>query len=602
MVQPQPNAQQPILAYYPIVLSHEVVIADEERITAFDLDERPENGVGTPDSFFIWKHEHVPSGTPRSARMSHGSTSFTLSAAGNRIYARMGPPGSPFMGQFYGGGSTVNHVVAVERSTEGKFLWKRSSAEIALPKRNPNASGPPAGFEGTPVADGRDVYIGLTEWGPMTSSYVVCLNGETGATRWVRYVGDAQAAAMDGNMMVGFGGGQMPTTGEMGNRLLSLNGPTIYYQTNFGVVTAIDSETGNIRWFARYPTSEHPRGTSTAPRDRGLNPAVVHEGRVFVAPEETTSIFAFDAATGRLLWQTGDETRDVIHLLGVAKGHLIATGDHVYRLDVQTGKLTRWPDTPRGFDGFGRGVLAGESIYVPTKTEIKVIDQATGMPRVDQEPIKLRDRFGTTGGNLVIGNGYLIVAQADALVVFCTNSLLMKRYQQEIVRAAERALNYFRLAEAARSAGDDEIALDALQNAIAKAAATELVDGRPLVEAARAELYRISMRLGSKARGAKNWSEAAKRFAAAADLNTSDRERLAARLRQAEAEAERGDPRPRSPRFSRSWSTNALGRCRSPSTITARRGPTWSSRNAWRAWSAKRDKVFTKPTTAPPMS
>lgn len=541
-VPPATHSQLPVLAYHPIVLSHEVVIADEERITAFDLEDRPENGVGTPDNFFIWKHEHVPSGTPRSARMSHGSTSFTLTASGNRIYARMGPPGAPFMGQFYGGVTAINHVVAVERSTEGKFLWKRSSAEIALPKRNANASGPPPGFEGTPVADGRNVYIGLTEWGPMTSSYVVCLDGETGATRWVRYVGDAQAAAMDGNMMVGFGG-QMPKTGEMGNRLLSLDGPTIYYQTNFGVLAAIDSETGNIRWLARYPTSDHPAGTSAGPRDRDLNPAVVHEGRVFVAPDETASIFAFDAADGRLLWQTGDETRDAIHLLGVAKGHLIASGDHVYRIDARTGKVSRWPESPRGFEGFGRGVLAGESIYVPTKTEILILDQATGMPRVDHESIKLRERFGTGGGNLVIGNGYLIVAQADALVVFCTNTLLIKRYREEIARAPERALNYFLLAEAARSAGEDSIALEALDQAIRKAASADLVEGKPLATAARDELYRLLTRMGTKARSTRDWDEAAKRFAAAADLNTSDRDRLSARLRQAEAEAERGDAR-----------------------------------------------------------
>ena len=39
------------------------------------------------------------------------------------------------------------------------------------------------------------------------------------------------------------------------------------------------------------------------------------------------------------------------------------------------------------------------------------------------------------GGNLVAGDGYLIVAQADGIVVFCQNSRLIERYQNEIARA-----------------------------------------------------------------------------------------------------------------------------------------------------------------------
>ncbi|HWE36355.1 MAG TPA: PQQ-binding-like beta-propeller repeat protein [Isosphaeraceae bacterium] len=541
---PTPPAGAALLAYYPIVLNDEVVIADEGKIVAFDLNERPSGGVGTVDKFLAWRHEHQL-GSPPAARNSQSSTSFTLTAAGDRIYARLGSPGATFTNQFGGGPSPYNYLVAVERSTQGKMLWSRSSSQVELPRRRPNQAAPAAGFEGTPVADGRNVYIGLTEWGPMTSTYVACLDGETGATRWVRYLGDAQAAGMEGPGMF-MGGFNAPmafgNAADMGNRLLSLEGPTVYYQTNFGAVAALDAETGAVRWMATYPKVDRP--TNGPGRGRELNPAVVQDGRVFVAPDDSPSIFAFDAATGRLLWHTGEETRAVVHLLGVARGHLIATGNHVFRVDVKTGKvLPRWPDNPRGFDAYGRGLLAGDSIYVPTRTEILVLDQEGGIPRADQEPFKLQERYGVGGGNLAVGNGYLVVAQADALVVFCANSRLIRRYQDEIAKAPERAAPYYRLAEAAGTVGDDELALSSLSQAIRHAAPSEMIDGKPLVEAAGDARYRLLMRLAARAESGRDWAVAAGRFDEAAGSARVDRERLDARLGQARALAERGDAR-----------------------------------------------------------
>ena len=79
-------------------------------------------------------------------------------------------------------------------------------------------------------------------------------------------------------------------------------------------------------------------------------------------------------------------------------------------------------------------------IYWPTRNEIHILDQATGL-RADPS-IKLQESYQTTGGNLAVGDGYLIVAQADALVVFCQNSRLIQRYRDEIARAPDQAANY----------------------------------------------------------------------------------------------------------------------------------------------------------------
>ena len=83
---------------------------------------------------------------------------------------------------------------------------------------------------------------------------------------------------------------------------------------------------------------------------RDLNPAIIHDGLVIVAPDDTSSIFAFDAGSGRLVWKSESLQGDVklAHLLGVAKGRLVATGDRVLLFDVKTGKLVHsWPDSGR---------------------------------------------------------------------------------------------------------------------------------------------------------------------------------------------------------------------------------------------------------------
>ena len=169
------------------------------------------------------------------------------------------------------------------------------------------------------MADARSVYVAMTDRREQTATYVACLDAETGNTRWVRYLG---AASTDVENMMGMAFGMAPAAvpSDFGHRLLSLDGTSLYYQTNLGAVVALDTENGGIRWVATYPRQD--RAGLGEGRDRDLNPAIVHDGLVIVAPDDAGSIFAFDAATGRLVWKSpviAEEVR-LAHLLGVAKG------------------------------------------------------------------------------------------------------------------------------------------------------------------------------------------------------------------------------------------------------------------------------------------
>ena len=536
-----------LLAYHPIVLGDQVIVADGTQVKAFNLNDRPadsETSVARPVEH-AWKYPaengaEVPQARPMPMLIPR----YTLTSVGHRIYARMGAMSLPFMGGMGSMGARgSSSILALDWNRQGSFLWEVKSASINLPNRPPDRLGfnRTVSFEGTPVADGRNVYVAVTDRRETIATYIACLDADTGLVRWIRYLG---FASPDGDnffgMQMQFGG--MATASDFNHRLLSLDGPALYYQTNLGAVVALEAATGGTLWVATYPRQESARhGGNSSERD--LNPAVVDDGRVFVAPSDADAIFAFDAASGRLLWKSDPISDDIklSHLLGVAKDRLVATGDRVVLFDVKTGKMLHaWPDAGKSLEGYGRGLLAGDFIYWPTKNEIQVLDQRTALRA--EPPIKLAETYHTKGGNLVAGDGYLIVAQEDGLVVFCQNSRLIERYQSEIVRAPDRAVNYFRVARAAEAIGRDPLALEMYRQAALKARSSETIDGISLLGAARDHRFRLLLRLALEARKSKHWDQASAHLDQAGLVARSDPERLQARLLRADVLLDAGRP------------------------------------------------------------
>jgi cellulose synthase operon protein C len=523
-----------LLAFHPIVLGDQVIIADGTRVTAYNLNDRPSDGEASVLKAVApaWRHDPESGGHQVLARRPHpGIPRYTLTAVGHRIYARMGAPAAPFFPNMGGLPSAgASSIIALDWNTQGKLLWEQKSTSIVLPNRPPDhrTNNRTVSFEGTPVADARNVYVAVTDRREQTAMYIACYDAETGAPQWIRYLGTA-SPDVDNQLM----GGMPPQfgvtgAGDFNHRLLSLDGSTLYYQTNMGALIALEADSGSTLWVATYPRQEPNQPGMAGVRD--LNPAVVHEGRVFVAPSDADSVFAFDASSGRLLWASDvhSDAIELAHVLGVAHGHLVVTGNRVVLLDVKTGRAVHsWPDAGR-MRGHGRGLLSGDLIFWPNLNEIQVLDQRTGLRA--EPPIRLWDTFHTRGGNLAAGDGYLIVAQTDGLVVFCQNSRLIERYREEIARSPDHAPSYFRLARAAEAVGRDELALSMYEEASTRARLGELVDGAPLDGTARDHRFRLLVRRASQARRARNWDEATTLLESAARVARGDRDRLAAQL------------------------------------------------------------------------
>src|SRR6185295_2029646 len=156
-------------------------------------------------------------------------------------------------------------------------------------------------FGGPPVVRGDRVYAPI-----MTSPYTgrqcwaLCLDARTGQPLWCTDLGTA------------------PQTKEMSVAQLTEEDGSVFFSTNYGVVVALDSATGNFEWLAKYMGSRPKRDSQRAAAD----PPVVAGGVVYVLAQDCDELLAFDRWTGQevslppaflnLPW------KETVHLLGRA--------------------------------------------------------------------------------------------------------------------------------------------------------------------------------------------------------------------------------------------------------------------------------------------
>ena len=323
----------------------------------------------------------------------------TLTVEGGRLFCRMDSPAilRPGQSRATGGG----YLVCLDLKSEGRLIWRIE------PENNDWA------FEGTPVCDGPNVYVAMRQIGIRPQAYVACFDAQTGQRRWRRFICGAEAATR-------------AATEGTSRRLLTLGGERIYYNTDLGAVAALSVPDGQLEWISTYPRTQRTERSPSRPTlgsakplrgGRDPNPCLYHRGVLYVAPSDSRRIFALHAVTGQILWQSGSQVEEVRHLLGVAGDKLIASGRRLYWIETGReagGKLKHvWPRTDRG-PGFGRGVLAGQYVYWPTREKIFVFEQQSAR-LVDSIELAAKN---AAGGNLVIAGGRLLIATPEELITF----------------------------------------------------------------------------------------------------------------------------------------------------------------------------------------
>jgi outer membrane protein assembly factor BamB len=287
------------------------------------------------------------------------------------------------------------YLVCLDLAAEGRLLWKIT----------PEVGGT---LEGSPLADQQGVYVAMRRRDVRPQVAVACFDADTGRLRWRRSVCGAETPAR----------GILP---ECSHNLLTLAGGTLYCNTNLGAVAALRAEDGWVLWLSLYPRALRGDLSKLAPHwRRELNPCLLHRGALLVAPADSPRIFAFDAATGAMLWQTGTEVEDAVDLLGAAGDWLLAGGPRLYWISLREEDRGRvkhvWPDGP-GRPGYGRGLLAGDCVLWPTHDKLYLFDRQTAELR---KLIDLTAR-GAAGGNMLVAGGQLLIATENEVIMLGTH-------------------------------------------------------------------------------------------------------------------------------------------------------------------------------------
>jgi len=404
-----------LLSYHPLVWRNLVLLNRADEIVAFNLR------TGKPawgDSSTIFEEEDQPA-SPYRRTTSLGAPRFTMTVHDGKLYARMGRPETSESIEPIGS-DRPGRLVCIDLAAQGRLVWKIEPSEDKW------------AFEGSPVTNGSDVFVAMRRSDVRPQAHVACFDAQTGRLKWRRMIAAAETPAL----------GQMP---EITHNLLTLVQNTLYVNTNLGAIAAVSAEDGWVRWIARYaraqPTS-YSQPASNFYRD--LNPCVYYQGKIVAAPADCEEILALDAGTGELLW-SAPELAKTVHLLGVGNGNLIASGDRLWWINAQTGKkVGQFPEGPQP-QGYGRGILAGDQVYWPTRDRLYILNQTVdkeGYVQLEREDLLVaKAPTGTTaitGGNLVIADGHLLIAGTNKL--FCLSQF--SRLPEQTGSAA-RASSFF---------------------------------------------------------------------------------------------------------------------------------------------------------------
>lgn len=384
--------------YFPVVYGDIVFVNDDDQILAYRLQTGAPAWSDSPTEAKIYgcevdrQERSNPVRVPGEMPVTNiGWPRFTMTISDGRLYARMGSV-RPYSGD-RGGLLTCLELA----QGEGKLVWETYASSV-------DADVGGWIFEGSPVVEGGRVYVGLRRISPQPQSNVACFDALTGKLIWNRKICVGQTNPNFSDF-------------DVNQQLLTWGEGALYYTTHMGAIAALDPQQGTIKWVVSYPRVEDTRSRHefAARLQRGPLPAMFANGMLYTAPLDSDELLALDAETGIVKWKRPFHT-PIQSLLGVAKGLVFASGSGLWALSVETGDLV-WKvgDADPESYGFGRGLLVDNLIYWPTHEEIFVLDQESG---TITERLHLFAVHGQYGGNLLLSDGHLIVAQPNGLAVF----------------------------------------------------------------------------------------------------------------------------------------------------------------------------------------
>ncbi len=387
------------LAHHPVVLGGTAYLADAGRVFAFDL----RTGAARVAYDARTLDQRLTFAAPELAKPALFDADFALTAAGGKLYARLGHPGQPPATDPDARQKPLSFLVALEPTNAPNPPADALTLKPTWVVAPPVADGTPAAWGGAPlVTDGIAVAAFTRLENSRRIHAVAAYRLPAAKPLWV-----ADACDEDANQTADF-----PARHE----LLTLAGGNAVYATHTGVTVAFDVGTGKRAWaFRNPPAATPPVGGSP----RGISPAVAHGGRVFLAPADGDRVYALDAETGEKRWESAAAVQ-VDHLVGVTRDRLIVAvhgpnkGIRAYAVtDGRDREPTGWR-THAGVVNYGRGLLSDDLILWPNANAGATAGKLDLLHPLDGDPAGPVPIPGPQG-NLAYADGVLLVATPTEL-------------------------------------------------------------------------------------------------------------------------------------------------------------------------------------------
>jgi outer membrane protein assembly factor BamB/tetratricopeptide (TPR) repeat protein len=419
------------------------------------------------------------------------------------VLAVMGQPDDWLAMQGIGGSGAEPQLVCLDRAT-GKKRWSVGPQSLDAPDGQRSVR--QVRLVGTPLVVGDSVYVAAKgRGGQFEESQVLCFSMETGRLRWSSYV----ASANGGNAMMWAGGDMDPTGRPSGIGQLAYASGRIYVLTNIGALAALDAYTGTMVWLNIYPRggaeavdpmgrrrfSGGARQQSDNARPFQQNPVLIKDGRLFVLPADADHMHVYDSGTGVELQRIklahgGDANNPANQLLGVVDDAVLLANDRLVtaidwrKYDRDKFRTTGidpslvWKTGSIMFQGGGeddrgpirgRPFLTADALFVPTSRDLRRYDLA------GDEAGTLRETYPASGkwddtespGNVLVLRDYVIIAGPDKINVYADPKLVRQRLDDAEKAEPASPNPRLRYAEVMFVAGDRDLAVKKLDEAVA---------------------------------------------------------------------------------------------------------------------------------------
>jgi outer membrane protein assembly factor BamB len=518
-------AQARSLAFHPVIVGNQVLVADAQYVTAYDL--RTGQSIEWYDVGRVNEGVHPSLNLPAPPDLR-----YTLTVSDDYVYARLGaqdigaerplPPAPrlpPRRGERVArrDNETFLACLSLRPDDEGKhFRWhiRGIVRDNAL-------------FEGAPLAaDGRIWIASVRYQRDRCITSLDCFPNDESSQPPLRWRHDICEVHEE-----------KTREPRYRHHLLTLVGTQLVYCSHSGAIVAVDASTGQTNWAIRYPHQSLESDEATPTRD--LAPVLFAAGRLYVTPADSDRVMCLDPATGRILWER--EAMQVVHLLGVGHGRLIfATSGGLRALEASDG-TDSWMVPHLGGDltPAGRGLLIGDLVLFPTTRTRDPDSFATIVYAIRQRDGQLADipavLHGLPAGNLAYANGCLAVADRYTLSVFVPPALLLPQRKAEARRQPDSVRALLELGRAEADSGLTEQAVETFRKAEAKggerpASARE----QRLLDRVRSERQRVLLESARRAALSQRWQDAATAIRQAAAVPLPARYRLHSLTRAAQ--------------------------------------------------------------------